>query len=218
MQSGVVGRLQSSAQGAALGTLSFPLKPSISDANASMCFNGVPSGYLPSLGPTGKCLTPTYTKALRSSVSDFWFDDLVLDASWTSPGRTLTEADVVAFCGVSGDFHPLHTDAEYAARSRFGARLVHGALVLSVATGQRGRLPFVGEALVAFVEIRAWVMRAPVHIGDTVRTRTTLAELRPTSDGEQGVVVQRVEVLNQRDEVVHEGEMVNVVRRRVARC
>ncbi len=145
-------------------------------------------------------------------MSELWFDDLVLGTSWTSAGRTVTEADVVAFCGVSGDFHPLHTDAEYAARSRFGARLVHGALVLSLATGQRGRLPFVGEALVAFLEIRRWEMRAPVHIGDTVRTRTTIADLRPTSDGVRGVVVQRVEVLNQRDEVVHEGEMVNVVR------
>lgn len=147
-------------------------------------------------------------------MNDLWFDDLVPGSEWTSTGRTLTEADLVAFCGISGDFHPLHVDAEYAARSRFGARLVHGALVLSVATGQRGQLPFVGEALVAFVEIRSWVMRAPVHLGDTVRTRTTLVELRPTSDGTRGVVVQAVEVLNQRDEVVHRGEMVNVVRTR----
>lgn len=147
-------------------------------------------------------------------MSDLWFDDLVAGTVWTSTGRTLTEADLVAFCGVSGDFHPLHVDAEYAARSRFGSRLVHGALVLSVATGQRGQLPFVGEALVAFVEIRSWAMRAPVRLGDTVRTRTTIADLRATSDGVRGVVVQLVEVLNQRDEVVHEGEMVNVVRAR----
>ena len=147
-------------------------------------------------------------------MSELWFDELKRGNGWTSTGRTLTEADLVAFCGVSGDFHPLHVDAEYAARSRFGARLVHGALVLSVATGQRGQLPFVGEALVAFVEIRSWVMRTPVHLGDTVRTRTTIVELRSTSDAARGVVVQRVEVLNQRDEVVHEGEMVNVVRAR----
>lgn len=147
-------------------------------------------------------------------MSGFWFNDLVVGDCWTSTGRTLTEADLVAFCGVSGDFHPLHVDAEYAARSRFGARLIHGALVLSVATGQRGQLPFVGEALVAFVEIRSWAMRSPVHLGDTVRTRTAVAELRPTSDGASGVVVQRVEVLNQHDEVVHVGDMVNVVRTR----
>lgn len=147
-------------------------------------------------------------------MSDLWFEDLSIGSAWTSTGRTLTEADVVAFCGVSGDFHPLHVDAEYAARSRFGARLVHGALVLSVATGQRGQLPFVGEALVAFVEIRRWVMRKPVHIGDTVRTRTTVEGVKATSDGVRGIVVQRVEVLNQREEVVHDGEMVNVVRTR----
>ncbi|MCX6398357.1 MAG: MaoC/PaaZ C-terminal domain-containing protein [Propionibacteriales bacterium] len=147
-------------------------------------------------------------------MSELWFEDLSTGSVWTSTGRTLTEADVVAFCGVSGDFHPLHVDAEYAARSRFGARLVHGALVLSIATGQRGQLPFVGEAFVAFVEIRKWAMRRPVHIGDTVRTRTTVEEARATSDGVRGIVVQRVEVLNQHDEVVHDGEMVNVVRTR----
>ncbi len=147
-------------------------------------------------------------------MNDLWFDDLVLGDEWTSTGRTLTEADLVAFCGVSGDFHPLHVDAEYAARSRFGARLVHGALVLSVATGQRGQLPYVGEALVAFVEIRSWVMRAPVRLGDTLRTRTVISELRASSDGRKGVVVQAVEVVNQHDEVVHRGEMVNVVRTR----
>lgn len=147
-------------------------------------------------------------------MNELWFEDLSTGRAWTSTGRTLTEADVVAFCGVSGDFHPLHVDAEYAARSPFGARLVHGALVLSVATGQRGQLPFVGEALVAFVEIRSWAMHKPVHIGDTVRTRTTIEEVRATSDAVRGIVVQRVEVLNQRNEVVHDGEMVNVVRTR----
>ncbi|WP_028655103.1 MaoC/PaaZ C-terminal domain-containing protein [Nocardioides sp. J54] len=144
-------------------------------------------------------------------MAELWFDDLALGDAWTSTGRTMTEADVVAFCGVSGDFHPLHTDAEHAARSPFGTRLVHGALVLSVATGQRGQLPFVGQPLVAFLEVRRWTMRAPVLIGDTVRTRTTVAELRPTRDGRRGVVVQEVEVLNQRDEVVHAGEMVNLL-------
>lgn len=144
-------------------------------------------------------------------MAELWFDDLALGQTWTSAGRTLTEADVVAFCGISGDFHPLHTDVEHAARSPFGARLVHGALVLSVATGQRSQLPFVGAPLVAFLEVRSWAMRAPVLIGDTVRTRTTLTGLRPASDGRRGVVTQEVEVLNQRGEVVHAGEMVNML-------
>ncbi len=147
-------------------------------------------------------------------MTELWFDDLTVGDHWWSPGRTVTEADLVAFCGLSGDFHPLHTDAEYAAQTPFGARLVHGALVLSLATGQRGRLPFVGQALVAFAEIRSWVFRRPVFIGDTMRTRTQIAELIPTRDGRRGVVVQRVEVRNQHDDVVQEGEMVNLLLRR----
>lgn len=151
-------------------------------------------------------------------MADLWFEDLAVSDEWTSPGRTMTEADVVGFCGVSGDHHPIHTDAVYAAASSFGARLVHGALVLSVATGQRGQLPFMGEAFVAFLEVRSWRFLAPVLIGDTVRTRTVVNDLVLTRDGARGVVVQRVEVRNQRDEVVQAGELVNLVRVRQPRA
>ncbi len=151
---------------------------------------------------------------MAEPATELWFEDLTIGDRWCSTGRTVTEADLITFCGVSGDFHPLHTDAEYAARTSFGARIVHGALVLSLATGQRGRLPFVGEALIAFAEIRSWRFRRPVFIGDTLRTGTTIAELVETSDGRRGVVVQRVEVRNQHDEVVQAGEMVNLLRRR----
>jgi 3-hydroxybutyryl-CoA dehydratase len=147
-------------------------------------------------------------------MSELWFEDLCVGDEWESPGRTMTEADVVGFCGLSGDFHPLHTDAVYAASSPFGARLVHGALVLSVATGQRGVLPFVGPALIAFLEIRSWRFVAPVLIGDTVRTRTVVSDLHLARSGDRGVVVQAVEVRNQRDELVQLGEMTNLLRLR----
>ncbi|MDT0203059.1 MaoC/PaaZ C-terminal domain-containing protein [Nocardioides sp. AE5] len=143
-----------------------------------------------------------------------WFDDLAEGMEFTSRGRTLTESDVVSFCGVSGDFHPLHVDAVHAAESPFGERLVHGALVLSVATGQRSLLEFLGESLVAFLEIRSWRFVEPVFIGDTVRTTTVVSGLQPTSRPGRGVVVQDVSVRNQRGEVVQEGKMVNLLRSR----
>lgn len=140
-----------------------------------------------------------------------WFDDLVEGMSFDSPGRTVTEAAVELFSGVSGDFHPLHIDAQYALQTPFGQRIAHGALVLSMAVGLRSQLPFTGEALVAFAEIRSWRFVLPVFIGDTIRVRTEIAELRLTSRPERGVAVQKVQVRNHRDEVVQEGEMVNLL-------
>ncbi|GEE01650.1 MaoC family dehydratase [Gordonia spumicola] len=143
-----------------------------------------------------------------------WFDDAEVGMSFDTVGRTVTEADVVNFAGVSGDFHVLHTDAELMERSDFGQRIVHGALILSMVTGLRGRLGIFDETLIAFAEIRTWKFRRPVFIGDTIRVRNTVTELIETSTPDRGVMVQRVEVLTQRGEVVQDGEMVALMRRR----
>lgn len=145
---------------------------------------------------------------------ELWFDDIEVDMVFLSAARTVTETDVVNFTGMTGDFHALHTDAEYARGTQFGERLVHGALVLSIANGLRSRLETFTDALIAFAEIRRWRFLLPVLIDDTIRIRATVLEATQTSKPGTGVVVQRVEVLNQRDEVVHEGEVVNLVRAR----
>jgi len=141
-----------------------------------------------------------------------FFEDLQVGMAWDTPARTVTEADLVNFAGVSGDFNPLHTDAEYAKTTPFGQRIAHGLLVLSIATGLRQRLGLMDRSLIGFMEIRSWRFKKPVFIGDTVRVRTEIAELRPTSKPDRGVVVQAVKVLNQRDEIVQEGEFVLMVR------
>jgi acyl dehydratase len=126
----------------------------------------------------------------------------------------VTEADLVAFSGVSGDFNPLHTDAVFAAGSIYGERIAHGALVLSLATGLRQRVGLFDGTLMGLLEIRSWRFRAPVRIGDTIRVRTEVTELRPTSKPDRGVMVQRVEVLSQDDVVVNDGELVMLLKRR----
>lgn len=147
-------------------------------------------------------------------MTTLWFDDLEVGMSFDSEPRTISDAEVASFCELSGDFHPLHTDDEFARRSPFGARLVHGAMVLSMATGMRSTLPFVGEPLVAFAEIRSWKFQKPVFIGDTLRAVTIISELTPTSKPGRGIVVQRVEMRNQDDEMVNSGDMVNLIRSR----
>jgi acyl dehydratase len=142
------------------------------------------------------------------------FEDVEVGFRFETPGRTVTEADIVAFAGVSGDFNPLHTDSVFAARSIYGERIAHGALVLSFATGLRQRVGLFDGTLMGLLEIRRWQFVAPVRIGDTIRVATEIAELRETSKPDRGLMVQRVEVLNQDDAVVGSGELVMLLRRR----
>jgi acyl dehydratase len=143
-----------------------------------------------------------------------YFEDVEVGFRFETPSRTVTEADIVAFAGVSGDFNPLHTDSVFAARSIYGERIAHGALVLSFATGLRQRAGLFDGTLMGLLEIRRWQFLAPVRIGDTIRVATEIAELRETSKPDRGLMVQRVEVLNQDDAVVGSGELVMLLRRR----
>jgi len=142
-----------------------------------------------------------------------YFDDLAVGMRFTTGGRTVTEADLVAFSGVSGDFNPLHTDAEFAKGTIFGERVAHGTLILSLATGLRQRAGTFEGTIMAFLEIREWKFVRPVLIGDTIHAETEITDLRATSKPDRGIMVQAVRVLNQRDEIVAAGEFVNMVRR-----
>jgi acyl dehydratase len=145
-----------------------------------------------------------------------YFEDMEVGRSWVSPRRTITEADVSAFAGLAGDFNPLHVDEVFAATVPFGRRVAHGALVLSIATGLRQQMPIFRGSIRALLELRSWRFLRPVFFGDTVTTVTTVDSVRETSKPDQGVVVQRVEVVNQDGEVVQSGELVSLMVRREA--
>ena len=146
------------------------------------------------------------------------FEDLAVGMRFDTPGRTITEADLVNFAGVSGDYNPLHTDEEFARTTLFGRRVAHGSLVLSLTAGLRQRTGVFEGTLLALLEIRSWRFLKPVFIGDTVRVTTTIQDVRETSNGERGVVVQRIDVVNQRGETVQQGELVSLIRRRAGRA
>jgi acyl dehydratase len=143
-----------------------------------------------------------------------YFEDIDVGFSFETSRRTVTEADLVAFSGVSGDFNPLHTDAVFAAGTMYGERIAHGALVLSLATGLRQRTGLFDGTLMGLLEIRGWRFAVPVRIGDTIRVVSEVTELRETSKQDRGVMTQHVEVLNQDDVVVQTGELVALIRRR----
>jgi acyl dehydratase len=125
------------------------------------------------------------------------FEDLEVGARFTTRGRTVTEADVVAFAGLTGDHHPQHTDAEWAAQSPFGQRIVHGMLLVSYAVGL---VPLDPGRVVALRRLRDVVFKRPVLFGDTIRVEGAVTELGAMTD-EAGLVGCRWSIVNQRDEL-----------------
>ena len=140
-----------------------------------------------------------------------YFEEMPVGTRFVTQRRTITETDVVAFAGLSGDFNPLHVDEVFAAAGPFGKRVVHGLLVQAIATGLRQQSGVFAGVIRAFVEIRNWQFTKPVFIGDTVTVVTTVVGARPTSRPEQGVVEQQIDVVNQDGVVVQTGVFVTLV-------
>ena len=134
-----------------------------------------------------------------------YFEEFEIGQSVTSVGRTVTEADVVGFAALSGDWTTIHTDAVYAAEQPFGQRVAHGLLGLSIASALAVRLGFLEGTVLAFREIGEWKFSLPIFFGDTIRVRVTVAESRPMGRLGGGRVTFRVQILNQDDQVVQRG-------------
>jgi len=134
-----------------------------------------------------------------------YFEEFEIGTEVLSPGRTITETDVVNFAGLSGDYTQLHTDAEFAKGSLFGQRVAHGVLVLSIATGLTVRLGFIEGTALAFREL-SWKFSQPVFFGDTIRVRARCKELKPMPRLGGGLVIFDVWVINQEEKVVQKGE------------
>jgi acyl dehydratase len=128
-----------------------------------------------------------------------------------SQGRTITEADIVNFAGVSGDYNSIHTDAEFSKATPFGERIAHGMLVLSVATGLGMQLGFLDGTVIAFTGLE-WKFRGVVKIGDTVRMIVKVAKTKAMKAAGGGFVVFDARVLNQRNEVTQQGEWTVLVK------
>jgi len=133
-----------------------------------------------------------------------YFEDFEVGESLVTPGRTVTEADVVWFCGLSGDYNELHSNAEYAQQTRFGQRIAHGLLGLIIAQGLAGRLGFLEGTAQAFLGLE-WKFKGPLLIGDTIHVRGRVARTREVKALEGGILVLEVTVVNQKDEVLQEG-------------
>jgi acyl dehydratase len=144
-----------------------------------------------------------------------WFEDFEEGQEFATEARRITEQEIEAFAALSGDHNPLHLDEAQAERSEFGGRIAHGVLGLALATGLLSRLGLTRGTLVALLGLR-WDFRLPVRPGDVLRALVRTCETRAARRGDRGVVRLEVRLLNQRGEVVQEGELTELVRCRAA--
>jgi acyl dehydratase len=139
------------------------------------------------------------------------FEDYEIGATRETPGRTITETDIVLHAGQTGDFYPHHMDAEWCKTQEFQQRIAHGTLVFSVAVGLTAGE--INPEAFSYGYDRLRFIR-PVFIGDTIRVRVTLQEKREHKKPGQGIVCERVEVFNQKNETVLACEHLLLVRKK----
>ena len=157
-------------------------------------------------------------QSISSTDKTCYFEDLRIGEVFDSATRTITEADIVNFAGLSADYNRLHVDAEYAKGTAYGQRIAHGLLVLAVMSGLVTRMPLnhrLEPSLMGLLDMQCRFPK-PTFIGDTLRVRVEVAEKTETSKADRGVVAFRRQVVNQRGDVVAEGVWKLLVRRRPA--
>jgi acyl dehydratase len=143
-----------------------------------------------------------------------YFEDFEEGMELYSLGRTMTEADIVNFSGFSGDFNPLHIDAQYASKGIFGERIAHGMCGFSMAIGLLVRLNIFEGTIVAFYGIDEWRFLAPIKIGDTIHSVGRVVEKKESKKEGQGMVTFMVDVMNQDGASVMRGQVKVIVKKR----
>jgi len=143
-----------------------------------------------------------------------YYEDMEVGTEYESPARTVTETDLVNFSAISGDWNAVHSDEEYCKETPYKTRIIHGLLGLAISEGLKFRIPeFVAARYVASL-FWHYNFRGPIFIGDTIRARIRVQSKRATKKPDRGIVVEYVTLVNQRGEVVQEGEHGLMILRR----
>ncbi|KGR90157.1 dehydratase [Ureibacillus massiliensis 4400831 = CIP 108448 = CCUG 49529] len=143
---------------------------------------------------------------------EMYFDDFSIGDEMISPRRTVTETDMVQFAGLSGDYNPLHVDEVYAQQTPYKTRVAHGLLSVAVITGLQSQMGNVNGSTLGLLEIN-WKFKKGVIPGDTIYAKFVVRDKKETSKPDRGVLTRNVYVINQRDELVSEGEIVLLMKK-----
>ena len=142
------------------------------------------------------------------------FDELEVGATWRSLARTLTESELALSCMTSGDWHPIHADAEYVKTTPLGARMFQGTYGIHVAVGMATHFPRLGDDIIAALGLSQWRYLKPLFVGDTVHVEVKILSKRTTSNPERGILEREIRLINHNGDVVHEGILQTMARRR----
>ena len=148
-------------------------------------------------------------------IRGLYFEQYEIGMEITSQGRTITESDISAFAGLSGDYNQIHTDEVYASASAFGQRVAHGLLVTSIVSGLAVQTGFMEGTVIAFREISQWKFSNPVFIGDTITVVIKVINTKKMTRLNGGAVTFSLNVYNQNDTVVQRGEWVILLQSQV---
>ena len=135
-----------------------------------------------------------------------YFEEFEVGQIFMTAGRTVTEADVVTFAGLSGDYNQIHTDADYSASQLYGERIAHGLLVVSIATGLIVQTGLMEGTVLLFREL-TWNFSQPDLIGATLHVKLEIVDMKKLPKRGVGSITAKVNVINQNDKTVHRGTM-----------
>jgi len=152
---------------------------------------------------------------VRAWVPGKYFGDLNIGDEFLTVSRTVTETDIVNFCGISGDFNQLHTDVEFAAESPFGQRIAHGMCGMAIVSGCLNRSGIIEGTTVAFKGIKEWSFKSPIFINDTVYVKIKVIAKLEGKKPDRGLISFWLSLMNQRREVVMEGQWDILMSRRI---
>lgn len=143
-----------------------------------------------------------------------YWEDIEVGDSYTTPGRTVTETDLVMFAGLTGDYMGFHTDEEFAKDTIYGERIAHGLMGLAYMQGLKTWV----HTGIASMGSLGWTVnfRAPIKVGDTITVQFHIASKRPTSKPDRGIVHVACELHNQHGQLLQDAEHRRMVRRRPA--
>lgn len=135
-----------------------------------------------------------------------YFEEFEVGATMRTRGRTVTESDLVQFAALTGDFNPMHTDAEYCKDSFMGQRVAHGMLTVSYAVGQAYQLGILERTVLGF---RGFEMKFsnPVYIGDTIHAELKVAETKAAKRLGGGVVTLEMRIIKQDGKIAQKGTL-----------
>jgi acyl dehydratase len=143
------------------------------------------------------------------------YEEFEAGQRYETPRRTVIEADISQFAGLTADFNPLHMDEVFAAQSDFGGRITHGPMIVGMAFGLISRIDLIDGTVLGLLDI-SWSFKAPVRPGDTIGVVVRVIGKRMTRKPDRGVVELELDVINQRGDLVQAGKAKVMIRRRNA--